>query len=109
GSGPGLQSACELADIAVAEPCKTFARCGHKAFAIVVDDNRHILARQPHLRLQRDAAGGHVGGEQRMAGGKLRLMPEVEQRDFLAQKKRGADLSWGDSEAGHGWRALNTA
>src|SRR5262249_42683391 len=99
----------ELVDIAVAEPGKTFARGGHKPFAIVIDDNRRILARQSYLRLQSDAAGGHVGGKQGMGGGKLRLMPEVEQRDLLAQEKRGADLLWGDSEAGHGWQPLNTA
>ena len=40
--------------------------------------------------------GGHVGGKQRMAGGKHGLVSDIEQGDFIAQQQGGADLGRGD-------------
>jgi len=42
-------------------------RLGHKPLAGVVNNDQHILARQPRPGFQRDPVGRHVGGEQRMA------------------------------------------
>ena len=89
---PALQPAVELADIAVAQCREAIRSLRNKAFAGVVNDDRHILARQPRFGFERDPAGRHVGGKQRMAGREGGLVPEIEQREFIAQQKRGADL-----------------
>ena len=78
------------------------SRRRHKAFAGIVDDDRHVLARQPRLGLERDPVGRHVGGKQRMARGEGGFVPQVEQRDFLSQQQRGADLQGSDGGYGHG-------
>ncbi len=91
GVAPALKSAIELSDVGVAERLELFRR-RHEAFSGIVDYDRHILARQPQCSFQRDPVRGHVGGEQRMAGGEGRLVPEIEQRDFLAQQQRAADF-----------------
>src|SRR5688500_19687594 len=62
-----------------------------RSFAGIVDNDRYILARQSCRCLDRDPVGRHVGGKQRMAGGKGRLVPQVEQRDFLAQQQRRSE------------------
>jgi len=36
-----------------------------------------------------------LAAKQRMTGGKGCLVPDVEQRDFLAQQQRGADVRGG--------------
>ena len=93
---PGLQPAVELANIGVAQRREAIRRLRHEAFAGIIDDDRHVLARQPRLGFERDPLGRHVGGKQRMAGGEGGLVPEIEQRDFLAQQQGGADLRGGD-------------
>ena len=65
----------------------------NKAFASVVDDNRHIFARQSRLGFERNPVGRHVGGKQRMAGGIGGLMPHIEKSDFLAQQQRAGGLA----------------
>ena len=89
---PGLQPAAERANVAVAQRRQRLARGGHEAFASIVEDNRHILARQPCLGFERDPVRRHVRGEQGVAGGKGRLMSEVKKRDLFAQQQRAADL-----------------
>jgi hypothetical protein len=96
-----VQATCQLADVAIAQRCEAVRGFGNKILAGIVDHDRHILARQPHLGFERNPLGRHVGGKQRMAGGKRRLVPEIKQRDFLAQKERGADLRWADSGRDH--------
>lgn len=85
GRAPCIEAAVERADICAAERPQPFGACPNQTFAVIIDDNRHVLARQPRLSLNRDPIRRHVGGEQGMAGGKRRLVPEIEQRDFLAQ------------------------
>src|SRR6185369_3919485 len=77
----------------------------NKTFAVVVNDNRHIFARKPHPGFKLDPVGRHVGGKQRMAGGKGGLVPHIEQRDFFAQQQRAADLRGGDGWSNHGMRS----
>ena len=95
GRFPALQPAFELADIAVAQGFQTIRRLRHEALAVIIEDDRHVLARQPRFGLQRDPVSRHVGGKQRMAGGEGGLVPDIEQRDFIAQQQRGADLRTG--------------
>ena len=83
---PALQPAIERADVAVAQRGKGLRRLGDEPFAGIVNDNQDILARQPRPGFERNPAGSHVGGKQRMAGGKGGLVPHVQQRDFLAQQ-----------------------
>jgi len=99
---PGLQPAIELANIGVPQRRQTIGRRRHKTFAGVVDDDRHVLARQPDLGLEHDPASRHVGGEQRMAGGKGGLVPHIQQCDFIAQQQHAADLRGRDGGDGHG-------
>jgi len=61
----------------------------------------HVLARQPRLGFECDPVGGHVGGEQRMSGGKRRLMPDIEQGDFITPQQRDADVGGSDRGQGH--------
>ena len=61
GVAPGLQPARERADVAIAELCKLFGRGRNEVFAIVVQNDRRILARQPQFRFERDPVVGHVG------------------------------------------------
>ena len=42
-----------------------------------------------------------------MAGGEDGLVPEIEQRDFIAQQQGGADLRGGDGWYGHGLGILD--
>ena len=70
-------------------------------FPGIVDHDRHILARQPRLRLEHDPVGRHVGGKQRMARRKSGLVPHIEQRDFIARQQREADLGGSDGGYGH--------
>ena len=93
---PGLQPAVELANIGVAQCREPFRRDRHEAFAGIIDNDRHVLARQPRLGFERDPLSRHVGGKQRMAGGEDGLVPDIEQRDFIAQQQGGADLRGGD-------------
>ena len=95
GATPTIQSAFELTHVAVAERRKPVCRRGDEAFAIVINDDRHILARQPRFGFERNPVGGHVGGKQRMAGGEAGLMPDIEQRDLVAQQQGGADFARG--------------
>ena len=83
---PGLQPAVELTDVGVAQRRETIRSLRNEAFAGVVENDRRVLARQPRFGFERDPLGRHVGGKQRMAGGKGSLVPEIEQRDFLAQR-----------------------
>ena len=86
----------------IAEAGEAAGSLGHKAVAGIVNDDRHILARQPRLGLDGDAAGRHIGGEQRMTGGKGGLVAQVEQRDFLTQQQHVADLRRGNGGDVHG-------
>ena len=88
GVAPGREPAVERANIGVAKRHKLSARLSDQPFTVVVQDDRHILARQPHRGLDRDPVGRHVGGEQRVPGGEGALVPDIEQRDFLAQQER---------------------
>jgi hypothetical protein len=76
----------------------------NKAFARVVNDNRHIVAGQSYPGFELDPVGRHIGGKQRMARGIGGLVPHIEQRDFIAQQQRAADLRGSDGGCGHGWR-----
>ena len=98
---PALQPTVELADIAVAQGFQTIRRLRHEALAVIIEHDRHILARQPRFGLQRDPVSRHVGGKQRMAGGEGGLVPDIEQRDFFAQQQRGADFGRSDGRQGH--------
>ena len=99
---PGLQPAVELTNIAVSQCRKAIRGLRNKAFAGIVDDDGHLLARQSRFGFERDPLRRHVGGKQRMAGGKGGLVPEIEQRDFFAQQQRTADLRGRDEGRGHG-------
>ncbi len=101
GRFPALQPTVELADIAVAQRLQPIRRLRHEALAVIIEHDRHVLARQPRFGLQRDPVGRHVGGKQGMAGGEGGLVPDIEQRDFVAQQQRGADLRGGDGRYGH--------
>ena len=98
---PALQPTVELADVGVAQGFQAIRRLRHEAFAGIIENDRHILARQPRFGFQRDPVGRHVGGKQRMAGGERGLVPDIEQRDFLAQQQRGADFGRSDGRQGH--------
>lgn len=92
GRPPGLQAAGQCADVAVAQ-CLQLVPCGvNQPFTIIIENDRRIPARQPQIGLERNPAGGHVDGKQRMAGGEISLMPEIKQRDLLAQQQRRADV-----------------
>ncbi len=103
---PALQPAFELADVAVAQRREPVRRHGNEAFAVIIEDDRHVLARQPRFGLQRDPVSRHVGGKQRMAGGEGGLVPDIEQCDFIAQQQRGADLPGCNGGYGHDWNFL---
>ncbi len=92
---PALQPAIELADVAVAQRRRAGPLPRHEAFAGIIEHDRHVLARQPRFGFQPDPVGRHVGGKQRMAGGEGGLVPDIEQRDFVAQQQRGADFARG--------------
>ena len=79
---PGLQPAVEFANVRVPQCRQAIRRQRNKAFAGVVNNNRHILARQPRLGFERDPVGRHVGGKQGMAGGIGGLVPQIEQERF---------------------------
>ena len=102
GRFPALQPAIELRGHCCSPAPQPIRRHGHEAFAVIIEDDRNILARQPRLGFERDPVGRHVGGEQRMAGGEGGLVPDIEQRDFLAQQQSGADFGRGDGRYGHG-------
>ena len=104
---PAIEPTVELANIGVAQRLELFRRLRHQALAGIVQHDRDILARQPNCGLQLDPAGRHVGGEQRMAGGERGLVPEIEQRDFLAQQQRAADMRGRDGGDGHEGRFLD--
>ena len=104
---PGLQPAVELTDVAKAQLLQMIRRQRDQPFAGVIDHDRHVLARQPRLGLERDPVGRHVGGKQRMAGGKGGLVPHIEQRDFVARQQREADLRGSDGGYGHGGRVVS--
>src|ERR1700738_1675752 len=104
---PGLQPAVELTNVGVPQRHQAIRSHGDEALARVVDNDRHILAGQSRLRLERDPPGRHVGGKQGMAGGKGSLVPHIEQRDFLAQQQREANLRGGDGRHGHGKAGLD--
>jgi hypothetical protein len=86
GVAPGGEPARERADVAIAELCERFGRVRHEPVAVVVENDRHILARQSQGRFERNPVVSHVGGKQRMAGRELRLVPDVEQRDLVARQ-----------------------
>ena len=94
-AAPAIESAIELTNTAVAQCRKAIRHRSNEAFAIVINDDRHILARQPRFGFERNPVGGHVGGKQRMAGGEAGLMPDIEQRDLVAQQQGGADFARG--------------
>ena len=96
-----MQSALELVDVCVAERRKLFRRHRDEAFVGIIEHDRHILARQPRRGFDRDPVGGHVGGKQRMAGGKHGLVPHIEQGDFIAQQQGGADFRGSNGRYGH--------
>ena len=98
---PGSEPAVELANVGVAQRPQAIDSHRGEAFAVVIHNDLHVLAWQPRLGFERDPIGGHVGGEQRMAGGKDRLMPDIEQSDFIAPQQRDADVGGRDSGQGH--------
>ena len=49
GIAPGLQSAGERADIAVAERPEAIDRGSDQPFAVIIEDDRHVLAQGDHL------------------------------------------------------------
>ena len=102
GRFPALQPAVELPDIGVAQGFQALGRAAGQALAVIIDHDRHVLARQPRLGLQRDPVGRHVGGKQGVAGGEEGFVPDIEQRDFLTQQQCGADLRGSDRAYGHG-------
>ena len=104
---PGLQSPVELTNIGVSQCLKAIHGLRNKTFARVVDNDRHILARQSRRGFERDPLSRHVGGEQRMAGGKGGFVPQIEQRDFIAQQQRAADLRGRDGGSGHEMAGLD--
>ena len=104
---PSLPPALELPDIAVAQHFQAIRRYADEAFAVIVEHDQDVLARQPRFGFQRDPVGRHVGSEQRMAGGERGLVPDIEQRDFLAQQQRGADFGRSDGRQGHVSRIPN--
>lgn len=99
---PGPQPAIERTDIAVAERRKALCARRDQTLTVIIEHNRNVLARQSHLGLNRDPVRGHVGREQRMAGGEGGLVSEIEQRDLLAQQQRAADVGGGDGRKLHG-------
>ena len=104
GRSPALQPAVELPDIGVAQGFQALGRAAGQALAVIIDHDRHILARQSRLGFERDPVGRHVGGKQRVAGGEEGFVPDIEQRDFLTQQQCGADLRGSDRGYGHGRR-----
>ena len=98
---PALQPAVERTDIGKARLLEMIRRQRHQSLAGIVDHDRHILARQPRLGLQRDPVGRHIGGKQRMAGREGGLVPHIEQRDLLARQEREADIRGGDGGDSH--------
>src|ERR1700722_2420261 len=109
---PAVQASFELADVGIAQRGKTIRSLANKTFAGIEDHDRHILAWQPALGLERDPVRRHIGGEQRMTGGIGRLMAQIEQGDFLAQQQHAADFRGGDGGNGHEhavWRDGNSA
>ncbi len=83
-------------DIGEAERFELFDGGGDEAFVVVIDNHRHIAARQLPRRFDRQQAGGDLCGEQRVALCKLRLFAQVDQRDFIARDQRVADLVRGN-------------
>ena len=104
---PGPQPAVELTNVGISQRLEAIRRLGNEAFAGIIDDNRHVLAGQSRFGFERDPLARHVGGKQRMAGGEGGLVPEIEQRDFLAHQERRADLRGGDGGCGHGMAGLD--
>src|SRR5579863_5793657 len=109
---PAFQASFELADVGVAQRGKTIRGFGHKTFAGIEDHDRHVLAWQPDLGLERNPARRHIGGEQRMTRGIARFLAQIQQGDFLAQQQHAADFRRADSWNGHGhavWRDGSSA
>jgi hypothetical protein len=104
---PRLQPAIELTNVRVTQCRQAIRSQGDEAFAGVADNDRHILAGQSRFGFERDPLSRHVGGKQRMAGGKGGLVPHIEQRDFIAQQQRAADLRGRDGRWGHGRLSLD--
>ena len=81
GLAPGLQSAAELTHVGVTQRRQAIRRRGHKAFghktfAGVVHDDRHILPWKPRFGFERNPVSSHLGGEQGMAGGEGGFVPQ---------------------------------
>ena len=96
---PAREPAVERPDTEIAQRRELFGGPFDQSFAIVVEHDRHVLARQPDLRFHADAIEVEIGSEQRMPGREGRLVAQIKHRDFLAEKERPADAPRGNRTA----------